>query len=167
MSNPMITLGGIPIPPQAGAPEQSTDPLKFSAVVRMSNGAGVKMTHASNKASGSITGSGFTPAGLDGLDYSGPLELLLTQPRTVTQALPNFVLNAACRPDQAPWAYALVDNRWRRTPCVLAGLAVTVTPVPDATQYMVQWMPRYMVFADEPPASMSTSHSWSIPWEEV
>ncbi|MCY1296736.1 hypothetical protein D9M70_461430 [compost metagenome] len=166
MSNPMITLGGIPIPPQAGAPDQSSSSLRGEGVVRLSDGAGVKMSHWS-KASGSISGTGWVPVGLDGLDYSQPLELLLTKPRSIVRPDISFTLDAACRPDREPWALALVDGRWRSTGCERTDLAVSVEAVPGAARYMVQWMPMYTVLASEPDSSMGSSHGWSIEWEEV
>jgi hypothetical protein len=167
MQTPMITLGGIPIPPEAGAPDQSTEPVLFSSVVRMSDGSGVKMTHASAKASGSISGAGLIPAGLDGLDYSVALQLLLTKPRSLVQPGREFVLAGNIRPDQEPWANALVDGLWRRVRCSRVEQQVTVDEVVGSAQYMIQWMPMYWVFADLPQTSMNTSHGWQITWEEV
>ena len=45
MSLPLVTLGGVPIVLHAGAPDQSDTPLLGEAVVRLSGGEGVKMTH--------------------------------------------------------------------------------------------------------------------------
>ncbi|WP_325435173.1 hypothetical protein [Pseudomonas nitroreducens] len=167
MDYPLLTLGGITIPPEAGAPEQSRDPLQGATVVRMSDGAGVKMTHWSGKASGEISGSGLIPLGLDGLDYGQPLELLLTQPRSIAQAGRVFTLPAPCRPDREPWGFALVSGRWRPVQSTRVGLEVTLTVTVGATLYMVQWMPQYSVFADPPQETMSGSHGWTLSWQEV
>lgn len=167
MDYPLLTLGGIPIPPEAGAPDQSRDPIQGATVLRMSDGAAVKMTHWSGKASGEISGSGWIPLGLEGLDYSQPLELQLTQPRSIAQSGRNFVLPAACRPDREPWGSALVAGRWRPVPCTRAGLNVTLGAASDATLYMVQWMPLYSVFADPPQETMSGVHGWTLNWQEV
>lgn len=166
MSYAQITLGGIPIGLESGPSEQSVERMGGSVLVRMSDGTAVKMTHW-GKAAGSISGSGLLPAGLDGLDYSAPLELLLTKPRSLVQNTTSFELDADCRPDREPWAQALVDNRWRPTPCVRTMLDVEVTPVAGASRYMVMWMPRYMVFASEPSTGMAAAHSWSLTWEQI
>jgi len=167
MQYPLVTLGGIPIPVEAGAPDQSRDPLQGSTVVRMSDGAAVKMTHWSGKASGELSGSGLIPTGLDGLDYNNPLELLLTHPRSIAQDTAVFTLPAPCRPDREPWGHALVEGRWRPVPCSRVGLTVTLTEVLGATLYMVQWMPVYTVFADPPQETMGAGHGWTINWQEV
>lgn len=167
MNYPLVTLGGIPIPPEAGAPEHQEDPLQGSSLIRMANGAGVKITHWSGKASGQLAGSGEVPVGLDGLDYSQPLELLLIQPRSIAQSVPAFVLTAPVRPDREPWGLALVEGRWRPVLATRAGLNVQLAEHPAATLYMVQWMPAFNVFADPPQRSMGTAHGWSLSWQQV
>ncbi|MCP8465933.1 hypothetical protein NK553_18435 [Pseudomonas sp. ZM23] len=167
MQYPLVTLGGIPIPAEAGAPDFSRDPLQGATVVRMSDGAAVKMTHWSGKTSGQLSGSGLVPLGLDGIDYSRPLDLLLTHPRSMAQAAPSFVLPAPCRSDREPWGLALVEGRWRPVPCTRSGLNVDLVIIPGATLYMVQWMPAYRVFADPPQETMGTGHGWTLNWQEV
>lgn len=166
MSIPKITLGGVEIDAEAGPESQDVSRLGGSAVVRMSLGAGVKMTHW-GKFAGEISGSGLLPAGLDGLDYSAPLSLLLTQPRSKVQSAPDFVLDTACRPDREPWAYARVGGRWLPAACNRSGSTVAVTPAVGADRYRVEWMPAYQVLAEEPSASMAGRHGWSIRWEEA
>lgn len=167
MDYPLVTLGGIPIPPEAGAPEHQEDPLQGASILRMTDGAGVKITHWSGKASGQLAGSGLVPVGLDGLDYSQPLELALVQPRSIAQESAIFVLPAPGRPDIEPWGLALIEGRWRRVPAVRTGLNVELTVYSGASLYMVQWMPVYSVFADPPQRTMGTSHGWTLNWQQV
>ncbi|HCF1748382.1 TPA: hypothetical protein NU583_005684 [Pseudomonas aeruginosa] len=167
MDYPVITLGGVPIPPEAGAPDQSMEPLFGATVIRMSDGAGVKLTHWDGKLSGTLTGSGLVPVGLDALDYRSSLEMQAIQPISIAQDSPAFTLPKAPRTDKEPWALALVEGRWMPTPCVRAGLVVTVTERPAATLYMVQFMPRFNVFADPPSTSMNAAHGWTLNWQEV
>lgn len=167
MDYPLVTLGGIPIPPEAGSPEHQEDPLQGSSLLRMADGAGVKITHWSGKASGQLAGSGLAPVGLDGLDYSQPLELRLIQPRSIAQPSASFVLLAPCRPDREPWGLALVDGRWRPVPATRTDLNVELTPYAGATLYMVQWMPAFNVFADPPQRTMGSSHGWTLNWQQV
>ncbi|NWD49017.1 hypothetical protein [Pseudomonas gingeri] len=175
MSLPMITLGGIPIVLHAGAPDQADTPLLGEAVVRLSGGEGVKLTHWS-KAAGSISGQGWMPPGLDGLDYSQPLELRMTSQECIVSAGREVVLTSVPRPDKEPWAQALVGFEWVGTGCSMAedpstgALVALVDLVVGATRYMVQWMPVYNVFASKPPKTMSASagnFGWTINWEEV
>jgi hypothetical protein len=164
-----VTLGGLPIVLHAGAPAQSDEPLLGEAVVRMSEGAAVKMSHWA-KAAGSISLAGWMPPGLDGLDYSQPLLLCLTAQECMAGAGLVFALTSTPRPDVAPWAQALVDNQWVRTPCAYAAGVATVTAVVGAALYMVQWMPMYSVFASKPPKSTDPStgsFGSQIDWQEV
>ena len=172
MSLPRVMLGGVEIVVHAGVPEQADAPVVAETIIRMGQGGGVKLTHF-RKAGGTISGQGWMPPGLDGLDYSQPLELRLTKQESITQASHvGIVLTSTPRPDVAPWALAMVGRNWVRTPVVLAGLAASVAPVPGATLYSVQWMPCYWVFAQRPtlqmnPSDPSRPHSWALPWEQV
>lgn len=166
MSIPSIMLGGVPIVLHAGAPEQSIGPIGGSTVGRMSDGAGVKMQHW-QKAAGSISGSGWMPPGLSGLDYSQPLELRSTKVVNHVGAGPEFLLQHTPRPDMAPWAQALVGDRWVRVPSTFADGVLTVPPIPGATLYQACYMPIFSVFADAPSETQGISHGWSINWEEA
>lgn len=163
-----VMLGGIALDKHAGAPEQAEQPIGGSRVLRMSDGAAVKQTHW-QKTSGTLAGRGVYPAGLDGLDYSNPLELRVTQVMSMQSAGLVFVLPSTPRPDRAPWSLARVDGQWRRTPCALNAETntVTVTAVAGADQYRVDWMPVYSVMAERPARSQNGSFDWSVPWEEV
>lgn len=170
MSLPPITLGGVPIVLHAGAPDQSDTPLLGEAVVRLSGGEGVKMTHW-GKAAGAISGQGWMPPGLDGLDYSQPLELRLTAQECVVGAGRSYSLKSLPRPDRAPWAMALIGSQWVDTPCILVDGIATASSVGGASMYMIQWMPVYNVFVSKPPKSTSSSaggsFGWTINWEEI
>ncbi len=161
-----IMLGGVPIVAHAGAPEQTEEAIGGSTVLRMSDGAAVKMQHW-QKTGGTITGAGLMPPGLDGLDFSQPLELRTMQVSNIVGPGPTFTLTSTPRPDQAPWAHAFLDGRWVRTPCATHDGVVTVTQVTGATHYQVSWLPVYSVFASKPSKAQSSSHTWSIPWEEA
>lgn len=161
-----IMLGGVPIVLHAGAPVLSEEAIGGSAVLRMSDGAGVKSQHWERMA-GSITGSGWIPPGLDGLDYSQPLELRSTQVNAMHGDGPEFTLTGTPRPDVLPWADALVGDQWKRVPSSFADGVLTVTTLQGASLYRACWLPVYSVFASRPPKTQSTSHDWSISWEET
>lgn len=168
MSVPLM-LGGIPIVLHAGAPELSEEDAGGSTALRMSDGSIVKMTRW-QKMAGSISGQGWMPPGLDGLDYSAPLELRSTQVSTMQSAGLVFNLPSTPRPDQAPWAFALVGDQFVVAAVDTVAGVSTVTAVPGASLYQVWWMPVYSVFAARPPKSQSSStatHSWSIAWQEA
>lgn len=166
MPQPNIMLGGLPIVLHAGAPEESIGPIGGSSVLRMSDGAGVKMQHWQRSA-GSISGSGWMPPGLSGLDYSQPLELRSRKVINVVGTGLSFTLPGTSRPDVAPWAQALVGDQWLRAVSTFADGVVTVTAVAGATLYQVGYMPVFSVFAEAPAETQGTAHGWSLNWEEA
>jgi hypothetical protein len=166
---PPLLLGGVEIVLQAGAPDYSESMIGGDSVLRLSTGAAVKMTRYQRHA-GSISGSGWIPPGLDGLDYSLPLELRSTQVSTVQGAGPLFNLPSTPRPDFAPWAFALVGPELMPTECSTVAGVATVTAGAGARAYQVWWLPVYSVFAQHPSKSQfngSAAQGWSIAWEEA
>lgn len=163
-----VMLGGIALDKHAGAPEQAEQPIGGSQVLRMSDGAALNQTHW-QKTSGTLAGRGVYPAGLDGLDYSNPLELRVTLVSSMQGSGLVYALPSTPRPDREPWAMARVDGQWRRTPCAhnTETNTATVTAVAGADQYRVHWMPVYSVFAKRPGRSQNAAFDWSVPWEEV
>lgn len=166
MSVPLM-LGGVPIVLHAGAPDLTVQPIGGSSQDRMSDGALVKQTHW-EKAGGTISAQGWMPPGLDGLDYTSPLELRSTQASNMQQADLVFTLTSTPRPDDAPWAFALVGEQWVDAAVVTVDGVATVTAVPGATLYQVWWWPVYSVFCSRPVKSQAGGfQSWSISWEEA
>lgn len=168
MSVPLM-LGGIPIVLHAGAPELTEEPIGGDSLLRMWDGSAVKMT-VWQRMAGTISGQGWMPPGLDGLDYSAPLELRSTQVSTMQGTVLVYTLPSTPRPDLDPWAFALIGDQWRATECDTVDGVATVTAVAGATAYQVWWMPVYSVFARRPPKAQSSAtatHSWSIVWEEA
>ncbi|WP_278445247.1 hypothetical protein [Stutzerimonas kunmingensis] len=169
MPQPQIMLGGVPIVLHAGAPVLSEEPIGGETSMRMSDGALVSMTHW-ERVSGTISGNGWMPPGLHGLDYSQPLELRSTKVQSVTGTGLTHTLRGTLRPDVAPWAQALVGDDWVNTACSVTDGVATVTAVVGATLYRVCWMPIYSVKARRPSETQDSgtaSHSWSITWEET
>ncbi|WP_341304732.1 hypothetical protein [Pseudomonas sp. TMP25] len=168
MSAPLM-LGGIPIVLHAGAPDLSEEATGGNSLLRLSNGDAVKLTRW-EKMTGSISAQGWMPPALDGLDYSAPLELRSTQISSMQSAGLVFTLPSTPRPDQAPWAFALIGEQWVDAPVDTVAGVSTVTAVAGASLYQVWWMPVYSVFATRPPraqSSASATHSWSIAWQEA
>lgn len=169
MPQPQIMLGGVPIVLHAGAPTLSEEPIGGESSVRLSGGSLVSMTHWERMA-GSISGSGWMPPGLDGLDYSQPLEFRSTKIKSISGAGLSYTLYGTPRPDVAPWGMALVGEDWVITVCVVTDGAATLTAVPGATAYRVCWMPIYSVKAKRPSETQDSgtaTHGWSINWEET
>ncbi|KJK03563.1 hypothetical protein UB43_03430 [Pseudomonas sp. 21] len=169
MSLPMVMLGGVPIELHAGAPSQQYSSLGGQALIRLSAGQGVPMTHW-QKTAISISGTGWMPPGLDGLDYRQPLELRCTKPMSMAGTELEFRLNGVPRPDVAPWAQALVLGQWQTAAVEMNADVAQVSPVPGATLYRVCWMPIFTVTATSRRGDLDASaaiHGWQIDCEEL
>lgn len=167
MSLPPLMLAGISLQRLAGTPELSEQPLGGETNIRLSRGRLVTMRHWERMA-GTISGQGFMPPALDGLDFAAHHELLSTKVRTLQSAGTSFTLPADPRPDKAPWAFAFYPNgQWAATLCAVSGRNVTVTPVAGAVAYQVWFMPRYVVKCSRPTETQSAQFGWSLPWEEA
>ena len=165
-----LMLGGIEIPPHAGAPVITDGKLGAgSGRVRLSGGTLVSMERWSKRA-GTISAQGWMPPGIGGLDFSQPLELRSTKVRTVGGTGLVYTLPFTPRPDLAPWAYALVSGKWLKTPCSTVAGVTTVTPMLGAEQYQVWAMPIYSVKVEPPDETQdhaARTHSWALSWEEA
>lgn len=166
MSQPPLMLGGVPIVLHAGAPDLTEEPIGGETLLRMSDGAGVAMTHW-QKMAGSISGQGWMPPGLDGLDFSQPLELRSTQVNSMQGTGLVYTLPGTPRPDLAPWAFALIGKQWLETPCATVDGVATVTAMAGAEAYQVWWRPVYSVKAARPQKRQGTGQGWSFSWEEL
>lgn len=167
-SLPPLMLGGIPLQLHAGSVELSEQPLGGETSLRLSGGRLVTQRHWERMA-GTISGAGFQPPALDGLDFSQHHELRSTKVRSVQSAGASVTLPADPRPDKAPWAWAYFPNgEWVSTPCSAAGRAVTITPVAGATVYQVWFLPVYQVKCSRPTEGRTgANYNWSISWEEA
>ncbi|MCY1211421.1 hypothetical protein D9M72_231320 [compost metagenome] len=164
-----VELGGIPIRTFAGAPRQSYSALGGATLLRRSKGRAVRMQHWV-KESITVSGLGWMGPGLDGLDFSQPLELRCTKPMELETTALTGTLPSLPRPDVAPWAFAWVAGELVRTPVVVVGTAFTLTAVPAATAYRLHWLPVFTVFCQKPERGMEAgdnTHDWSFTAEEV
>ena len=144
---PNVMLGGIPIVIHGGAPQ-----CQYQAVdggverLRLSGGAAVQMNPLELRCNASLGISGRTAA-----------DRVFTIPGEV-------------RPDAGPWGLALVGREWVRTIVASAGQVVTVSEIPGAQLYRVEWWPLFHVFASIPPEALDSSNNsrtWQIVAEEI
>lgn len=164
-----VTLGGLPIELHSGAPQQQYSAETGWSDVRLSQGALVRMAHW-KKETITISGDGWMGAGLDGLDYTQPLELRCTAPKSVTSAGGQAVIIGTPRPDVPPWGHALVGNRWIPTAVTVSGQSAACAPVPAASMYRVSWLPIYMVLCQPPAEALDPgagASSWSFTAREI
>lgn len=166
-----LEIGGLVIPVQAaGDIEQTFEPIGGVSTGRMMNGTAYRQRHW-RKLKTRISGSGFAPPGLAGLDYDAQLLLKSVAARAL-QAVGNVVtVPAARRTDTgyAPLGYAVVAGRTVSTPLALAGDTATLTAVSGAQGYGVWYWPQITVYAEfnDSARPAGAAWSWSIEAEEV
>lgn len=171
MSLPMVMLGGLPIVLHAGTVAQSITPLGGPEILRLTSGAGVQQTHWQRSAI-ALSGSGWMPPGLDGLDYTKPLELRCTKQLSIVSTGRTFQIIGTPRPDFPVYGLALVGKEWVDAELTLSGNAAEVAEVSGATFYQIMWMPMFTVSAKRPqgdmdPGNGATPHGWQITCEEL
>lgn len=165
----LLKLNGIELPIHVGVASQRYEPIGGSVKLRMHSGKGVKQTHFSKLAI-TISGSGWMPVGLAGLDVGVPVDLWCFQPRSILTTALVVTIPGAIRPDDAPWVLAYVAGEWVPVVSSTASGVVTITQHPDAIQYAVYWLPRLTVLLDAIPEDLDTtaaSYSWQITGEEA
>lgn len=165
MNHAQVMLAGVPL---AGAPSQRYASEQGRSRVRLSQGALFSMSHW-KKEQITLSGGGDVPHGLDGLDYTAPMELRCTHPKSITGRTPAdraFTPSSAVRPDVSPWGWALLDGRWLLVPASLQGGQIVVEAVPGAERYRGLWMPVFNVICDEPEEVMDARYDWQLTaWE--
>lgn len=65
---------------------------------------------------------------------------------------------------------ALIGREWVRTDVSSVGQVVTVSEIPGAQLYRVEWWPLFHVFASIPPEALDSSNNsrtWQIVAEEI
>lgn len=173
-----IILGGIEIPFHAGLNlTQSYDALGGFAVLRTMNGSAIKQQNWS-KLQTQISGDGTIPNGLASLDFSVSHILACGASRSVASLSEVITLPPGRRaePDFVEKGYAITGIAfegalWVETPITgIVSDVATLTIVPGALQYRVDFFPLLTVFAEPPSDNMNVHGSdfnWSISAEEV
>lgn len=166
-----LEIGGLVISVQAaGDISQTFEQIGGFTLHRMLNGAGVPQSHW-RKLATTISGSGWVPAGLSGLDYDATHVLKSVAARSL-QATGNVItVPTARRTDSGyePTGYAIVNGRYVPTPLVLVTNTATLTTVAGAQGYGVRYWPQITVHArfTEDTRMVGAGWSWRIEAEEV
>lgn len=171
-STPNFQIGNCVIElPQAINFEQTYE--EFGGVVthRMMSGAAIRQTNWS-KLRTTLTGDGFLPPGLHGVDWKSSQTLKCGTTRSLASTSNVITLPAARRTDAGytPTAMALKAGWWQPTPVEVAANVATCTAVSGATNYMVEYYPQLTVFIDPPSITMDRmagKYRWTINAEEV
>ncbi|GGC87462.1 hypothetical protein [Halopseudomonas salina] len=163
-----LMLGGVRIAHQSGWPNVTYEPEGGTSSVRLSEGKLVEMSHW-EKMRISISGSGLMGAGLEGVDFRSDLDLWSIKAMRLNTASLTATLTTEVRPDAPVWCDALLeDGREQRTPVTMDGRVATITPVADAVQYSIGWLPRFTVRCRRPTESSETrTNDWQLICLEV
>lgn len=163
MNIPHVTLNGLPIVLHAGAVQQQYSTEGGYTDVRLSDGSLVRMSHWTKEVI-TLSGQGWMGPGLNELDYTEPLELRCTAPKSNTGPSNVLTIPENVRPDVPPWGHALVGDYWKETPATASGTTAACTPVTGATQYRVSWMPWYWVLCN-PPQEATDPGAGDVAWQ--
>lgn len=171
MKAPMLKIGGVEIALQSFPVNQSYEPIEGAALLRMLNGAGVKQAHW-RKLATSISGDGWAPAALAGIDWTQSVEIACAAPRSVHSAAAVATLPSARRSDLTVnvYARAVVDGELVETPVAVVTNTATATAVTGATSYQFWYYPKLSFFSSGPRENLDlagAAYSWQIDAEEV
>lgn len=171
MIAPLLKIAGVEVALQTFPVNQSYDVLEGAALHRMLNGAGAKQTHW-RKLATSISGDGWAPVALAGVDWTLPVEIACIQARSIHSLTTSATLPAARRSDLSTnvYARAVVAGELVETAVSLAGNVATATSVPSATSYQFWYYPKLNFYSSGPSESLDLSgaaYAWSLSAEEV
>lgn len=150
---------------------QTYEMLGGSVTHRMQSGKAIKQTHY-NKLRTVLSGRGWIPVGLDGIDYSTPQLLKCALPRVISNTQAQFTIPNARRSDPGftPKAFALISGYLVDAELNMNADIAMITPVAGAIGYQVHYYPELMVFAEPQQVQGNLSgaeFSWTLTCEEV
>lgn len=175
MIAPKLIIAGVEIPLEAFPASQEYARLdEGRAVHTMLNGAALVQTHF-DKLVTRISGEGWAPSALDGVDWGVPVEISCIKPRCVVSNTVSALLPAARRSDLSPlpsvFAMAVVAGELVPTTVSMAGHLATAAAVPSATSYRFCYYPKLNFVAPQGVTeSLSlggATYSWSIEAREA
>ena len=172
MSIPTLKIAGVEFALQTFPASQTYSKVEGGSTVhRKLNGAAGKQTHW-RKLKTSISGDGWAPAALAGVDWSQPVEIYCIQPRAIHSATVAATLPASRRSDfaTAVLCRAVVGGNLVETPVTVATNTATATAVSGATSYQFYYYPQLNFYSDGPTDGLVLSdgvYGWSIEAEEI
>lgn len=165
-------IGGISIPVKAGLEfSQTYEVIGGTVTQRMQSGRAIKQSHFS-KLKTVLSGQGWLPAGLDGLDYSQPLMLKCAMPRSLSSQSSQITIPSSRRNDNGlePTGFALVTGHLIQTQITINSNIAILDEVAGALLYHVHYYPEIYVFADPPQIQgnmTGAEFSWALTCEEI
>lgn len=172
MSLADLTINGMRLPyASAGEIEQSYEDIGGFSVRRLGGGALIHQ-ETWRRVRTVLTAAGWTPPGLSGIDWSQSFALGCVAPRRKKSATNVIGIPAARRTDVPPVGFAILsDGSLLQTGIAVAANVATLTVVPGAIGYEVQWHPLMTVRAPdgvrESYDAQGAVASWELVCEEV
>jgi len=159
-----LKIGSITIPDEAAFDlRQTLDPIDAKTLLRTKNGSGILQSRY-QKLQSSISGSGWLPDGLDGLDLTAALAVSCIEALSITGATTSISIPRAFRTDTdfAPQGLAIVNGDVIATALSLAGSVATLTAVAGASAYQVLYFPVITGFITVSRQFDKAAQTWSF-----
>ena len=148
---------------------QTYEPLGGRTVHRMGDGTAA-LQQSFSKIKTVLTGQGWTPGGLDNLDYTQAMLLKCAAPRIQTSTSNIMTIPADRRSDGdfVPIGFAVVDGVQVETTIGIVVDLATLGVVSGASSYQVQYYPEITVYAefDESSDLSNANYNWTLTCEE-
>ena len=170
----LLKIGSVEIPQHATLDmAQTYERIGGETTLRTANGTGIKQATWS-KIRTTISGGGWSPAGLDAIDYNSQQTLACIAPRAVNADINReAILPSARRSDTGytPFGWAFLANGQRQeTAAVMIGDTATLDAVTNAIGYQAVYYPLLTCWVHRPVESASradASYRWELVAEEV
>lgn len=136
----MIKIGTIEIPNHAGFDVRfATSDIAPKSVLRTKNGRGIDTSRWS-KVGISLSASGWIPDGLHSIDKKQVVDIHTVDFKATSDASSIITIPGVFRTDSyAPQGLAFVNGNMVSTPIAISGSVATLTIVPGATLYQVNY----------------------------
>lgn len=166
-----LIIAGVPIGIDEFPASQTFRKVQGSAILRMQDGTAVKQTQW-EKIATHITGAGFAPPALAGVDWKTSFEISCVAPMSLYSPSNIATIPSARRTDigDQVLAFGVVGGMNIITPVSVVGDTATATPVSGATGYKFWYYPKLTFFSFGPSERLDTAgggNSWSIDAEEA
>lgn len=135
-----------------------------STLLIMADGSGVPQNAWGGKIKTTLSGSGWIPLGLDGLNFNTTLELSCAAFKAINSASNVITLPAARRSDIALTALALVGGKKVPTSVSISTNTATLGVVSGASAYQVWYQPKINVYVTQRPKLTQDIQKMNFGW---
>jgi hypothetical protein len=150
--------------------KQTYSPVEPGVVLRKADGSAIKQVPSWSKLKTEISGSGWLPEGLSGVDFSDSVVVDCVGQRSITSDSNAIAISDTVRPDVDPWGIAFVNGHWVDVGSSWAGGTLTIDVISAATLYQARWFPRLTLLCSEPATETdhnNATYGWTLTGEEA